>query len=133
VSRPGWDSYFLGVARAVAVRGDCVRSQVGAIAVTSEHRIIATGYNGTSPGSVMSCHEGHCPRVAESPEPYSSYANCIAIHAEINCLRFVFNHYGEPSLTMYVTRKPCEDCQSAIKIYTGVVVRVVWPEGELVP
>lgn len=45
-ARPDWDTYFLGVADAVAVRADCRRRQVGAVIVSEDRRIISTGYNG---------------------------------------------------------------------------------------
>jgi dCMP deaminase len=47
--RPDWDDYFLGIARAVAARGECVRSRVGAVLVR-DNRIVATGYNGVPAG-----------------------------------------------------------------------------------
>ncbi|WP_353889969.1 hypothetical protein [uncultured Arsenicicoccus sp.] len=45
-ARPDWDTYFLGVAAAVAVRADFRRRQVGAVIVLEDRRIIPTGYNG---------------------------------------------------------------------------------------
>jgi len=30
-TRPSWDDWALGIAHAVATRGDCTRSQVGAL------------------------------------------------------------------------------------------------------
>ena len=35
---PGWDDYFLGIARAVSRRGDCTRRQVGAVLVDAKER-----------------------------------------------------------------------------------------------
>jgi dCMP deaminase len=59
--RLNWDEYFLGIAEAVAARGDCTRRQVGAIIVDGNNRIISTGYNGTLPGH-RGCLKGECPR-----------------------------------------------------------------------
>ncbi|HOQ28650.1 MAG TPA: cell division protein DedD, partial [Armatimonadota bacterium] len=59
-SVPGWDEYFVGIARAVAARAKCTRRQVGAVLVLGR-RIIATGYNGAAPGR-PDCLQGACPR-----------------------------------------------------------------------
>ncbi|MBV9270024.1 MAG: dCMP deaminase, partial [Candidatus Eremiobacteraeota bacterium] len=41
--RPGWDEYFMEIARTVATRATCPRASVGAVLVR-EHRILTTGY-----------------------------------------------------------------------------------------
>lgn len=67
--RPGWDTYFLGIAEAVSVRGECTRRQVGAVIVDSRrHRIVegGTGYNG-APAGKPSCLDGACPRGLHYP------------------------------------------------------------------
>jgi dCMP deaminase len=46
-TRPGWDAYFLGLARLAAQRTNCMKRCVGAVVVSTDHRVIATGYNGT--------------------------------------------------------------------------------------
>lgn len=61
MTRPDWDAYGLGVAAAVAVRGDCTRRQVGAVILDTRHRLAGAGYNGSYPGG-PSCLEGDCPR-----------------------------------------------------------------------
>lgn len=126
--RPDWDDYFLGIARAVAARGECTRDQVGAV-VVRDRRIVSTGYNG-APAGHPSCLEGHCPRSTSQVPPSSSYDTgpgfCIAIHAEANALL-----YGDRSAmeggTMYLTRKPCDGC---MKLILGAgISAVVWAEG----
>ena len=79
--RPGWESYYLGIAHAVAARGECTRRQVGAV-IVHHHSIIATGYNGAPPGWT-SCLDGGCPRADSDATPGSGYADskCVAIHA----------------------------------------------------
>ena len=44
--RPSWDAYFMSIARVVATRSNCIKRKVGSI-ITSDRRIISTGYNGT--------------------------------------------------------------------------------------
>lgn len=119
-SRPGWDEYFLNVAKAISMRGDCTRSRVGAVIVNWEKRIISTGYNGTLPG-IKGCLEGNCARgrldYSQLPA-YSDYGNCDATHAEANAISFLDSGEGLTfpfGLTMYVTREPCADCYSLIR------------------
>jgi dCMP deaminase len=120
-----WDEYFLQIAKAVSLRGDCTRSRVGAVLVSSNHRIIATGYNGTVPGN-PGCLEGACPRGKFSYEELpseSDYRNCIATHAERNAILYA-NPEERSGTTLYVTRRPCVDCKELL-LAVGVV-RVVW-------
>src|SRR5690606_13137912 len=49
-SRPSWDEYFLEIAEAVSARADCSRRKVGAVIVSSDRRIVGTGYNGAPAG-----------------------------------------------------------------------------------
>jgi len=45
-ARPGWDRYYLNIAREAATRSNCIRRQVGAV-IVKKKSIISTGYNGT--------------------------------------------------------------------------------------
>lgn len=130
--RPGWDQYFLGIAAAVARRADCRRRRVGAVLV-SNHRIVATGYNG-APSGGPSCLAGQCPRgllTAAELSAGSSYdtgpGSCIALHAEQNCLLYADRSRAEHA-TIYITHAPCEGCRRMIA--GSGVDRAVWPEGQ---
>lgn len=127
--RPSWGQYFLGIAGAVSKRGDCSRSQVGAIIVSFDNRIQSTGYNGAEPGG-PSCLRGECPRAFSSVEPGSSYDTgpgaCIASHAEQNAIVYAGRARTLGS-TLYVTRMPCDGCSKLIK--AAGIIKVVWPEG----
>lgn len=114
-ARLKWTSYFLEICKAVSLRADCTRRQVGAVIVRPDQTIVATGYNG-SPAGGPSCLMGECPRgrasVREIP-PGSSYDTgagaCIALHAEQNAvLRASWDQMKDS--TLYCTDKPCEDC-----------------------
>lgn len=113
--RPGWDEYFLGIAYAVAARGDCTRRQVGCVVVDPDHRLIASGYNGSPPGG-LSCLAGQCPRARSDVPPGSSYDTgpgaCIAIHAEANAL--LWARASVKGCTLYVTDRPCDGCLKLI-------------------
>ena len=121
--RPGWDEYFLGIARAVAARSDCDRDKVGAVVVDSDRRIRSTGYNGAPPGR-PGCSV--CPRRLSGVESGSDYSNCVAIHAEANALLYA-DRDDLPGSTLYVTREPCYACEKLIAA-TGIV-RIVTPES----
>lgn len=130
LTRPNWDEYFLGIARAVALRGDCSRRQIGAVIVDGEHRIISAGYNGTKPGN-PGCMEGACPRAISNVPPGSSYDTgagaCIAIHAEFNALLYAGRDRANGS-TLYITDAPCGGCIRVID--AAGIARVVTPNGE---
>lgn len=128
--RPEWDDYFLGIAKAVAARGECTRSQVGAVLV-KDKRIRSTGYNG-APAGALSCLKGACPRATSNAIPgVSSYDDpataCIAIHAEANALLFASKD-DCTGATLYITRAPCSGCERLIA--GSGVERVVWPDSE---
>ncbi|WP_447052643.1 deoxycytidylate deaminase [Streptomyces rosealbus] len=121
--RPGWDEYFLGIAAAVSVRGDCHRSRVGAVLVGPDRRIRATGYNGTSPGG-LSCLAGDCDRCNSDQPSGTGYENCIETHAEQNCVEFA-DKPDRVGATLYITRAPCHMCEALIK--RERIGRVVYP------
>ena len=125
LSRPSWDAYFLGIARAVAARADCSRRQVGAV-VVRDRRIVATGYNGSPPGG-PSCLAGECPRATSTVAPGSSYdtgpGSCVAVHAELNAVLYAGVN-GCQGSTLYCTDKPCDGCSKLIDA-SGITL-VVW-------
>ncbi|WP_367138008.1 cytidine/deoxycytidylate deaminase family protein [Saccharothrix sp. HUAS TT1] len=118
--RPDWDSYFLGIAQAVAARSDCERDKVGAV-VVQDRRIRASGFNG-APAGQPGCDA--CPRRTSGCTPGSDYSNCVAVHAEANALLYC-DRADLPGSTLYLTRKPCEGCWKLIE--AAGVARVVIP------
>lgn len=130
--RPDWDTYWLGIAEAVAARADCTRRKVGAILVSgNRHR--GSGYNGSEPGG-PSCLAGQCPRGRLSTTelaPGSSYdtgpGQCIAIHAEQN---LILDTRPEDRIgaTVYITHEPCDGCLRMLR--GSGITRIVWSEGE---
>lgn len=126
-SRPSWDEWGLALAATVALRADCSRRRVGAVLMTPDHSIVATGYNGAPPGE-RGCLAGGCPRATSEVAPGSSYDTgpgaCIAIHAEQNALLRA-SWAEQQDATLYITDEPCEGCWRIIR--ASPVSRVVWP------
>ena len=121
--RPGWDTYFLDIARVVKTRGNCRRRQVAAV-IVKDHRIISTGYNGT-PAGIRNCFEGGCPRCASSVGSGKNLGECICAHAEENAIMQAA-HYGVGLMgaTLYCTDSPCLLC--AKMIISAGIKRVVY-------
>ena len=109
MDRPGWDDYYIGIARAVAARSNCVRRQVGAVVVV-ERAIISTGYNGT-PVGVRNCADGGCPRCLSNAGPGEGYDTCLCVHAEQNAIVLAARHGNATNGgTLYTTLRPCFGC-----------------------
>lgn len=130
MTRLTWDAWGIELARAVALRADCSRRQVGAVLMRPDHTIVATGYNGAASGEV-GCLAGGCPRARSGVAPGSSYDTgagaCIALHAEQNALlRASWDEMA--GATLFVTDKPCDGC---FRMITGTpIIRVIAPDFE---
>jgi Deoxycytidylate deaminase len=106
--RPSFDEVAFNIARDVAKRSTCPRLHTGAVIVTADNRVLATGYNGSLPGtphcdaSETGCLliEGHCRRT---------------MHAEANAIVQAAK-YGIPiyACKMYSLHRPCLACTQLI-------------------
>lgn len=127
--RPSFDQYLLAMAQTASLRGDCTRRQVGCVIADASRRIVATGYNGTTPRAV-GCIDGGCPRAISNANPGEGYeeSRCIALHAEMNAVA-----HGEYERmlggTAYINEPPCYMCQKVLA--AAGIVRAVWPDGEM--
>ena len=82
--RPGWDDYFMDIARVVASRSNCVKRKVAAV-ITLDRRIISTGYNGT-PRGTRNCNENGCPRCNAFAPAGTALDECLCSHGEENAI-----------------------------------------------
>jgi dCMP deaminase len=127
-ARPGWDAYYIEIARAVAARSSCVRRRVGAIIVVNR-AIISTGYNGTPIGA-PNCDDGGCARCAGDAPSGGGYDTCLCVHAEQNAVALAARHgTATDGGWLYCTLRPCFSCvkeivQSGIR---GVVYQDPFP------
>lgn len=126
--RPTWDQYGLKLAQVAAIRAACTRRQVGAVILSTDHRVVSCGYNGVTSGETH-CTDGGCPRgllsYDECPE-LGSYANCNGRHAEPNAIDNAMT--SVEGYTIYVTRAPCTDCFQLIR--DAGIARVVYVDEE---
>jgi dCMP deaminase len=113
--RPDFDIYAMRIAYIAAMRATCPRRSVGAVIMDREHRIVATGYNGSA-RKQESCNEVGCQIVD---------GHCVrTLHAESNCLDFAGRFAA--GCTLYGTVTPCWDC--AKRIVNSGLDRVVYDE-----
>lgn len=117
-TRPDWDEYFMGIARIVSLRSNCIKRKVAAV-IVQDKRIISTGYNGT-PRKVKNCNEGGCPRCSSMAESGSRLGECLCSHAEENAIvQAAYHGISVKGSTLYSTFSPCLMCTKMI-INSGI-------------
>jgi dCMP deaminase len=130
--RPGWDDYFMSIARVVASRSNCVKRKVAAV-ITLDRRLISTGYNGT-PRGVRNCNEGGCPRCNSFAEGGTRLDECLCSHGEENAItQAAYHGVSVRGGTLYTTFCPCLICTKMI-INSGiaeVVYNADYPMGDV--
>lgn len=104
-----WDARFLDLATLVAGWSKDPSTQVGAVIVDTDKRIVSAGFNGF-------------PRGVEDDEVDRDVKLLRTIHAEENAL--LFARRDVTGMTAYVTRPPCARC--AAKLVQSGISRVVY-------
>lgn len=131
LSRPSWDDYFMGIAKVVASRSNCVKRKVAAV-IVKDKRIISTGYNGT-PRGTRNCSEGGCPRCNNFTESGKNLEECLCSHGEENAIvQASYHGISIKDSTIYTTFSPCLICTKMI-INAGikeVVYNVDYPMAD---
>jgi len=118
-TRPGWDAYFMGIAKVVATRSNCMKRQVAAI-IVKDKRIISTGYNG-SPRGTKNCNEGGCARCNSFADSGTKLDECVCSHGEENAIvQSAYHGIAIKGSTLYTTFSPCLTCTKMI-INAGIV------------
>ena len=111
--------WYMRIAEVVALRGTCLRRQVGCVLVDYRGHILSTGYNGVPRGAKHCNQEASalldtydtiypfsCPAAKEGTG--SNLGGCRAIHAEQNALLQCPD--VEKIMYCYTTVEPCEHC-----------------------
>lgn len=109
--RPSWDDYFITMTDLVASRSTCSRKHVGAI-VVKNHRLLATGYNGSLPSLP------HCDDAGHDYED----SHCVrTVHAEVNSVADAARRgVSVEGATLYCNTMPCWNCFKTI-VSAGIV------------
>ncbi len=111
--RPGWDDYFMQIARIVALRSNCMKRKVAAL-IVKDRRIVSTGYNGT-PRGVKNCDEGGCPRCNALAPSGTGLEECFCSHGEENAIvQAAYHGISVKDATLYSTYAPCLICTKMI-------------------
>lgn len=106
-----WDTYFMMIAKASALRSKDPNTQVGACIVSNDKKIVSCGYNGAPNGfddSIM-------PWEREGDFINTKYA--YVCHAELNAI--LNSNTDLRGTTIYVDLFPCNECAKAI-IQAGI-------------
>jgi dCMP deaminase len=118
MDRPGWDQYFINIAKVVAERSSCLRNKVGAV-IVKDKDIISTGYNG-APQYQKNCLEiGFCYRNKNNIESGTQLERCRAVgsHAESNAISLAArNGHSTKYSTIYIIghNYVCNQCKAQI-------------------
>jgi dCMP deaminase len=133
--RPGWDEYFIGIAKAVSTRATCLRRKYGSV-ITKDNSIVSTGYNG-APAGMKDCIEvGKCTRKELQIPHGERYELCHSVHAEANAI--IRASADElKGATIYISgsdhkageclSEPCMMCKRMI--LNASIARVVYSDG----
>jgi dCMP deaminase len=131
LARPSWDDYFMGIAKVVASRSNCIKRKVAAV-IVKDKRIISTGYNGT-PRGTRNCAEGGCPRCNSFTQSGKNLEECVCSHGEENAIvQASYHGISIKDSIIYTTFSPCLLCTKMI-INSGikeVIYNVDYPMAE---
>jgi dCMP deaminase len=134
--RPGWDDYFINIAKAVSTRATCLRRRYGAV-VTKNNIIVSTGYNGAAAGVVDCLEVNKCTRMELQIPHGQRYELCHSVHAEANAIirasadelkESTIYISGEDSDGSECNSAPCMMCKRMI--LNARVARVVFSDGD---
>ncbi|HCX28142.1 MAG TPA: cell division protein DedD [Candidatus Portnoybacteria bacterium] len=122
--RPNWDEYFLGLLDGISKRATCDRGRSGAIIVSSQNTILATGYVGSPPGQPHCDEAGHLMRKVLDEKGNESQHCVRTLHAEENAiLQGAKDGTRIGGATLYCKMTPCYNC--AMRIVRVGIKRVV--------
>ena len=100
-----WDSYFMSIAILTSKRSKDPKTQVGAVIVDNNNKIVSVGYNGFP--NVISELDNDCEYSWKKEEK-----ELYVVHAEENCILNGCRNYED--CRMYCTLFPCNKCAKTI-------------------
>jgi len=108
--RPTKDQYFMAIADVVKLRSPDPRTQVGAVLVDRNDRLVATGFNGTP--------VGFDDDQIDWLDRESVYP--VTVHAEMNAILYSNSRYDGSKL--YTTLSPCKEC---LKLVAATGIKII--------
>ncbi|MFA6866671.1 MAG: dCMP deaminase family protein [Clostridia bacterium] len=124
-----WDKRFMELAYVVGSWSSCFKEDrhVGAI-IVKDKRILTTGYNGASSGTLSCVEKGECLRQKLNIKSGTHQEICYAVHAEQNAIiQAAKMGVSVDGATMYVTHQPCSICAKMI-INSGIS-KIIYDQG----
>ena len=106
-----WEEYFMGLAHLSGLRSKDPNTQVGAVIVYENNRVVSIGYNGFPSG----VSDDEFPWGREGGVLDTKYA--FVVHAELNAI--LNSQRSVRGCTLYVSLFPCNECAKAI-IQSGI-------------
>ena len=106
-----WETYYMGIAHLSALRSKDPNTQVGAVIVDQEHKVVSIGYNGFPKG----CSDDEYPWENEGSSLETKYV--YVVHAELNAI--LNSPRTVKGCSIYVSLFPCHECAKAI-IQSGI-------------
>lgn len=110
--RPGWNIYFMIIAKIVSLRSTCNARKVGAV-IVRDRQILATGYNGavTHADHCIDMGPQYCFRREMKIANNNKYDYCVGSHAEANAITQAAKlGIALNDSIMYTTLEPCNWC-----------------------
>ena len=107
-----WDEYFMGIALLSKKRSKDPSTQVGAVIVDDDKKVVSIGYNGMPKGLDES-------KLSWEKNEDLDNKYLYVCHAEFNAILNTKNGNSLKGCTLYVTLFPCNECAKAI-IQVGI-------------
>ena len=121
---PSKANVYMAMAKLISKRSKDPNTQVGAVIVSSDDRILSVGYNGFPNG----CSDDEFPWARSAKREYDTKYPYV-VHAELNAiLNFRGDNKAFEGSTLYVTLFPCHECAKAI-IQSGIT-RLVYLDNK---
>tara|TARA_Y100000310_G_scaffold307370_1_gene349398 strand:- start:5336 stop:5872 length:537 start_codon:yes stop_codon:yes gene_type:complete len=113
-SRPTWDEYFMGVAKAIALRATCDRGRSGCV-IARDKQILVTGYVGSPVGMPHCSEAGHQIETVIHLDGVKRNHCVRTTHAEQNVIcQAAKLGIGINGATVYCKMIPCLACAKMI-------------------
>jgi len=130
-NRPGWNDYFMSIAKVVSTRSTCNSRPIGCV-IVRDKQILVTGYNGAVSGGEHCTDkedvngQPFCFRRESGVSEADKYRYCVSSHAEANAIAQAERHgISISGGTIYCTLAPCYVC---MKLLVQAGIRDVYYE-----